>query len=311
MSHLDPSKMEHMEDFTSLDWCNTLLSDPSITEIPRRLQIRDSAPNTFFTKTLITDDGVRAFLALCRSGRGRPGSPTNTNTAGIELLGAETSPTSSSGTMASHDHSTKAPQPSLDDGPESLLLVSLGAGLDGGLARLHGGVTATLLDQVMGTLISYMHENVCATAELTVKYKRMVRTPCVLLCRGRIAVEKGRWIETIGSVEDGNGTVFAEGTGSFVKSKVEKLDFFITDDTVMKRFRPGRVYDTTDYELEKADTIHDLAVRLGTDADALETAVKEFNDPCDSVTAFDLMKLDVKATHGLYPNKTNWARQEF
>lgn len=42
-------------------------------------------------------------------------------------------------------------------------------GVDGARTRLHGGVIATLLDQVMGILISYAWEQGSATAELSVK----------------------------------------------------------------------------------------------------------------------------------------------
>ncbi|KAF9629228.1 Fumarate reductase/succinate dehydrogenase flavoprotein [Lasiodiplodia theobromae] len=83
--------------------------------------------------------------------------------------------------------------------------------------------------------------------------------------------------------------------------------FFITDETIMKRFRPGWVYDTTDQEPEKADTIRELAVKLGCDPDELQKTVDEFNEACDKETPFDLMKLDGKGTHGLSPEKTNWA----
>jgi acyl-CoA thioesterase FadM len=57
------------------------------------------------------------------------------------------------------------------------------------------------------------------TAELTIKYKKPIMTPAVLLCRARVAKEAGRWVELVGWVEDGNGTVYAEGRGAFVKMK--------------------------------------------------------------------------------------------
>lgn len=75
----------------------------------------------------------------------------------------------------------------------------------------------------------------------------------------------------------------------------------------MKRFRPGWVYDTTDQEPERADTIRELAVKLGCNPDELEKTVAEFNEACDKETPFDLMKLDGKRTRGLSPEKTNWA----
>lgn len=82
--------------------------------------------------------------------------------------------------------------------------------------------------------------------------------------------------------------------------------FFVTDSTIMNRFRPGWVYDTTDKEPEQADTIAGLAEKLGLAPQELEKTVNDFNAACNK-NEFDLMKLDGKATTGLKPNKTNWA----
>lgn len=81
--------------------------------------------------------------------------------------------------------------------------------------------------------------------------------------------------------------------------------YFVTDKTIMGRFRLGWVYDTTDKEHEQADTIPELAKRLGLAPNELENIVKEFNVACNK-NEFNLMKLDGKATTGLKSNKTNW-----
>jgi acyl-coenzyme A thioesterase PaaI-like protein len=173
--------------------------------------------NSLFTQTLFTDEAVRAFLSMYRPGRGRAKNIADAEAAGDALLGDK-----DQGEVESRreDERTKLDSQADLDEPEGLILVSLGKGVDGGIKRLHGGVTATLLDQVMGILISYSHQNTSATAELTIKYKKPIETPCVLLCRARIVREAGRWIETVGWVEDGHGTIFAEGKGAFVKSRV-------------------------------------------------------------------------------------------
>ena len=82
--------------------------------------------------------------------------------------------------------------------------------------------------------------------------------------------------------------------------------FFVTDSVVMDRFRPGWVYDTTDQEPEKADSIPELAKKLGLDPHALDKTIASFNAACND-KEFELMALDGKATTGLHPNKTNWA----
>ncbi|KAI0197553.1 succinate dehydrogenase/fumarate reductase flavoprotein subunit [Astrocystis sublimbata] len=81
---------------------------------------------------------------------------------------------------------------------------------------------------------------------------------------------------------------------------------FITDSVIMDRFKGSWVYETTDKPPEKADTIEELASKLGLDPQALKQTVDEFNAATND-KEFDLMKLDGKATVGLHPNKTNWA----
>jgi len=81
--------------------------------------------------------------------------------------------------------------------------------------------------------------------------------------------------------------------------------YFVTDKTIMDRFRLGWVYDTTNKEPEQADTIPELVNRLELAPNELENTVKEFNVACNK-NEFNLMKLDGKATTRLKPNKTNW-----
>jgi len=224
-------QIEHLQDFTRHEWCNALLSDPSVSKISTRTS-RDNNPadspkvsNSLFAKTLFTDDAVRAFLSLYRPGRGRSAGIADAEAASDALLGADkvTPDNHVASNRPDGRNGEKLDSQAALDEPEALILVSLGNGIDGATHRLHGGVTATLLDQVMGALISFTHDNTSATAELNVKYKKVITTPCVVLCRARIVREAGRWIETVGSVEDGEGLVFAEGRGSFVKSRVEKI----------------------------------------------------------------------------------------
>ena len=82
--------------------------------------------------------------------------------------------------------------------------------------------------------------------------------------------------------------------------------FFVTDDSIMQRFKGSWVYDTTEVPPEKADTIEELAGKMGLDPQALKKTVDDYNAAINDKT-FDLMKLDGKATTGLKPNKTNWA----
>ncbi|CZR60483.1 uncharacterized protein PAC_10379 [Phialocephala subalpina] len=82
--------------------------------------------------------------------------------------------------------------------------------------------------------------------------------------------------------------------------------YFVTDSTIMNRFRPGWVYDTSDKDPIEAQSIPELAEKLGLDPAKLMMTVSEFNKACNH-KEFNLMALDGKATSGLSPNKTNWA----
>jgi acyl-coenzyme A thioesterase PaaI-like protein len=218
-------QIERLEDFTAHEWCNALISDPSITHISKRhIPVKhEGVSNTFFTRTLFTDTAIRAFLSLYRPGEGRKrahGQDVFTGNAPLHTI-----PDPSNAEAEARRQNAKEEKIyDLDDldAPEAFMLVSLGSDLDGGTGRLHGGVTATLLDQVMGTLMSYMYEHSSATSDLNVKYKLAVSTPCILLARAKLVREKGRWIETKGWIEDGRGKVFAEGSGAFVINKVGK-----------------------------------------------------------------------------------------
>lgn len=76
------------------------------------------------------------------------------------------------------------------------------------------------------------------------------------------------------------------------------------------RFRaPTKVPPATDQEPESSDTIAGLAQKLGLNPAETEKTVQDFNAAVDSSTPFDLMTQDGKATHGLSPNKTNWANK--
>lgn len=218
---------EHIEDFTAHEWCNALLSDPTITHISKRRHISDhvvEVSNTFFTRTLFTDTAIRAFLVLYRPGKGQTRHEVDWNT-----LLAESAPMHDVSDAGKYEVEWKRQQakeditydPADPDAAELIFLVSIGRDIDGGVGRLHGGVTASLLDHAMGMTLSYTYfDNTSATSELNVKYKKAVTTPCILKISAKIKREKGRWIETVGTVEDGHGTVFAEGSGVFILSKV-------------------------------------------------------------------------------------------
>jgi acyl-coenzyme A thioesterase PaaI-like protein len=185
------SQHEHIDDFTAHEWCNQLLSDPTITHISKRHipDTRKGVSNTFFTRTLFTDDAIRAFLTLYRPGKGHAREVDET------IIFTGSAPIHDTPQAGKYEVEVKRQQakediaydPADPGAAEAIILVSIGSDTDGGVRRLHGGVTASLLDQAMGTLLSYYYENTSATSELNVKYKKAIATPCVLKSQSKVA----------------------------------------------------------------------------------------------------------------------------
>ena len=80
-----------------------------------------------------------------------------------------------------------------------------------------------------------------------------------------------------------------------------QISYSIIDAKAVGRFMPPV------FPGERADTLAELAVKLGLDAAVFEATVREFNAACRTGT-FDHAVLDDCHTEGLTPPKTHWAR---
>lgn len=104
---------------------------------------------------------------------------------------------------------------------ELCVLVYLGSGLDGWQGICHGGVTATLLDEVMSALTGYYnHEHGKLRSELTVelnvKFKKPMTTPHVYAVRARLLRVQGRKIWASSQVVNGSEEIVSHADGFFV-----------------------------------------------------------------------------------------------
>jgi len=92
----------------------------------------------------------------------------------------------------------------------------LGPEYEGGPGFVHGGIIATLLDEVMGK-VSRFRGIRTVTAELNVQYLRPVPVDEDILLEGWEADRKGRNLYHIGEIRDASGVLLARGKGRFVQ----------------------------------------------------------------------------------------------
>lgn len=81
---------------------------------------------------------------------------------------------------------------------------------------IHGGISATVLDEIMVWAASVPKKRFYFAVELTVRYSKPVAVGRPLLLVGRIANDRGRVIETSGELRDAAGTVFVKATAKYM-----------------------------------------------------------------------------------------------
>jgi uncharacterized protein (TIGR00369 family) len=91
----------------------------------------------------------------------------------------------------------------------------VGADFQGGFGFLHGGIIATLLDEVMGKVNRFRGVH-AVTAELTVEYLRPVPVDHDLVLDAWETDANGRNLYRAGEIRDTSGALLARGRGRFV-----------------------------------------------------------------------------------------------
>lgn len=90
--------------------------------------------------------------------------------------------------------------------------------------------------------------------------------------------------------------------GRLIAAQPDQVGYAITDSKSLELFMPS-VFPPV-----KADTLDELAKKMGLAADRLAATAADFNAACGDTTTFHPTQLDGVATTGLTPPKTNWAR---
>src|SRR5436190_12992717 len=81
--------------------------------------------------------------------------------------------------------------------------------------RVHGGVMAALLDEVMGWAPSVLKRRFCVAAEIIIRYLKPLPIGKPVTIRGEMTADRGRVWEARGEILDDAGTVYARGTGKY------------------------------------------------------------------------------------------------
>ena len=90
--------------------------------------------------------------------------------------------------------------------------------------RLHGGITASVLDETIGRAIMIQHENLWGvTIELSLKYRKPIPLDEELRVVGRITKDGSRIFEGTGEIILSNGEVAVTAIGRYFKMPVDKI----------------------------------------------------------------------------------------
>jgi uncharacterized protein (TIGR00369 family) len=91
----------------------------------------------------------------------------------------------------------------------------LGAEYQGGAGFIHGGIIATVLDEVMGKVCRFRGVH-AVTAELTIEYLKPVPVDADLIVEGHEVEMTGRNLLMVSEIRNDSGKVLARGKGRFV-----------------------------------------------------------------------------------------------
>jgi uncharacterized protein (TIGR00369 family) len=99
----------------------------------------------------------------------------------------------------------------------------VGAEYEGARGYVHGGIIATLLDEVMSK-VSLFEQSHAVTAELSVEYLKPVLVGKDLILESWEVEKEGRNRFRRGEIRDDAGTILARGKGRFVEIRMPSVE---------------------------------------------------------------------------------------
>ncbi|MFT7003118.1 MAG: acyl-coenzyme A thioesterase PaaI-like protein [Sulfurimonas sp.] len=117
---------------------------------------------------------------------------------------------------------------------------------------LHGGISATILDETIGRAImaKYGQNSFGVTVELNVKYKKSVPLNCELKVIGRITNDRGRIYEGSGELLLPNGDVAVTAIAKYMKQDLKKI---VQNDFLAEEWFASDAKDLKTIEIRKSD----------------------------------------------------------
>jgi len=102
--------------------------------------------------------------------------------------------------------------------------------------RLHGGISAAILDETIGRSImaGRTDEIWGVTVDLQIKYRKPVPLDHEIKVIGRITSENGRFFEGSGEIVLENGDIAVSATGRYIKMPLDRIADFDADEQEWK-----------------------------------------------------------------------------
>lgn len=184
---------EKIRDAEKYAWYTDLISDPHCKEVPfqSRTITRNSTIHSLFNRTFATNGTLRACQAFQRYVKINESDPKQAH-----------APSEQSGMRR-----------------QALLVASLGSEMDGHLA--HGGTIGTLFDESLSLAALQVLPRAFMTAKTVISYKKALPTPGPVLIVSEVVRWEGRKVWVKGSMEDGNGGVYATAECLYIMPKEE------------------------------------------------------------------------------------------
>jgi uncharacterized protein (TIGR00369 family) len=95
---------------------------------------------------------------------------------------------------------------------------------------IHGGITATLLDEIMVWACAIQTKRFAYCAELNVRFLGPLRPGEEVLATGELVVNKrNKLFEAKGEIRSQSGIILAQGTGKYLPIKEDEMKMMLTD----------------------------------------------------------------------------------